>query len=47
MRVRDVRAELLVKFVKVDHVVLGLCGGNISFGMYEEVQMIAFIGVEG
>ena len=45
--VRDVRVELSVSFVKVDRVVSGSCGGNVSFRMYGEVQVIAFIGVEG
>ena len=47
LRVGDVRVELSVKFVKVDRIVSDSCGGNVSFRMYGEVRMIAFIGIEG
>ena len=47
LHVGDVRAELSVEFIEVDHIVLGLCGGNILFRVYGEVGVIAFVGVEG
>ena len=47
LHIRDVRAELSVWFVKVNCIVSGSCGGNTLFGMYGEVRMIVFIGVEG
>ena len=47
LHVRDVRAELSVEFIKVNYVVLGSCGGNISFRMYGEVGMIALVSIEG
>ena len=45
--IRDVGAELSVEFVKVNCTVSGLCGGNISFKVYGEVGVIAFIDIEG
>ena len=39
--IRDVRVALSVEFIEVNHIVLGL------FGMYGEVGVIAFVGIEG
>ena len=45
--IRYVRVELLVEFIKVNCIISGLCGGNISVRIYGEVGVIAFVGIEG